>query len=235
MKLRGGVRMSIICTLCETTNIDGALFCDECGGSLEDNVETQENAITCLKSEAPEILESSVIGEHWEKGEAATIICSSCNHTNPSDSQFCEECGANISPLPSTVPPVSNEISQGIEIMEEELQNSSIIAKLLIADGGDELPLDFTEKNELVVGRSDPVSDVYPEIDLTPYGAFEGGVSRQHCTLIMQGNKVGIKDLESTNGTKVNDKQVRGETCILLNEGDVIKLGQTIMTFLTVL
>ena len=58
----------------------------------------------------------------------------------------------------------------------------------------------------------------------------DGGLSRIHATVYRDGDNVWIVDENSTNGSFVNDEQVRGSGTILKN-GDVIKIGnQTKMT-----
>lgn len=55
-------------------------------------------------------------------------------------------------------------------------------------------------------------------------------ISRNHCKLVNKGDSVQICDLESTNGTYVNDRQVKVRN---LYDGDLVKFGRTIMKFLS--
>jgi predicted component of type VI protein secretion system len=48
-------------------------------------------------------------------------------------------------------------------------------------------------------------------------------ISKRHCELLIREDRAFVKDLGSTNGTFVNDQQVRGER--ELNDGDVLKVG----------
>ena len=48
-------------------------------------------------------------------------------------------------------------------------------------------------------------------------------VSRRHCALVMQRNRVQICDLKSSNGTFVNGVRVKGEQ--ILQSGDLVKVG----------
>lgn len=54
-----------------------------------------------------------------------------------------------------------------------------------------------------------------------------GSVSSHHCELILQGNDVLVRDLNSTNGTFVNGQQVTKEA--VLKPGQTLKLGQVEM------
>ncbi len=52
--------------------------------------------------------------------------------------------------------------------------------------------------------------------------------SRKHCAIDIYENKFVIRDLESTNGTYINDTRIKED---LLKEGDRIRIGNTLLTF----
>ena len=54
-------------------------------------------------------------------------------------------------------------------------------------------------------------------------------ISRQHAQILQQGRTIYLRDLNSTNGTFVNNKRV---DIAALDEGTVIKLGNCLLTFL---
>src|SRR6478609_9469288 len=49
-------------------------------------------------------------------------------------------------------------------------------------------------------------------------------VSSHHCEILLKGNDVVVKDLNSTNGTFINGQQITGEA--VLKPGQVLRLGQ---------
>lgn len=55
-------------------------------------------------------------------------------------------------------------------------------------------------------------------------------VSSQHAILLYRSGKFRIKDNLSTNGTYVNGEDIEDES-ILLNDGDIIQVGDTILLF----
>jgi hypothetical protein len=63
------------------------------------------------------------------------------------------------------------------------------------------------------VGRSDE----------NAFTIAEGSVSSRHAELILQGENVLVRDLNSTNGTFINGEQVTGEA--LLKPGQILRLG----------
>lgn len=86
-------------------------------------------------------------------------------------------------------------------------------------------------KAEIVIGREDPVSSVFPDIDLTNHGGDEGGVSRRHARLLVRGNQIYLEDLNSTNFTYVNQQRLTPGQPQLLNNGDEIRLGKVRLNF----
>jgi pSer/pThr/pTyr-binding forkhead associated (FHA) protein len=86
-------------------------------------------------------------------------------------------------------------------------------------------------KTEVTVGREDPVSGVFPDIDLTDHGGDEGGVSRQHARIFVQGVQVFIEDLNSTNYTYVNQQKLTPGQPHPLHDGDVVRFGRVKLSF----
>ena len=71
-----------------------------------------------------------------------------------------------------------------------------------------------------LIGRS---SKVDIQID-------EESISRNHAVIENQGDQIVVRDLNSTNGTYVNDQPIQHR---LLNDGDQVKVGRTIFKFLS--
>ena len=104
-----------------------------------------------------------------------------------------------------------------------------VTARLVLADGSEiVLP---PGKSEYIIGREDPVSNIFPEIDLTPYGGELGGISRQHAKIVHIGNQWSIVDLNSTNHTRVNGQRIEPQTPIPLSDGTKLQFGRLVATF----
>lgn len=78
----------------------------------------------------------------------------------------------------------------------------------------------FLDKPELVIGRSD-TTDVRVDQD---------SVSRQHASIKLESHRYMLQDLGSTNGTFINDMQIEKRA---LQDGDLIRIGQTIFKYLS--
>jgi pSer/pThr/pTyr-binding forkhead associated (FHA) protein len=88
-----------------------------------------------------------------------------------------------------------------------------------------ELPL----TKEVNIGRLDPASASFPDIDLTSDGGLEKGVSRRHAKITRRGSEVFIEDLGSINGTFLNRKKLTPYLPQVLKSGDELQLGKLIL------
>jgi len=103
-------------------------------------------------------------------------------------------------------------------------------APRLVMDEGNDLTLP-TDKPEIIVGREDPISGIFPEIDLTPYGGETGGVSRQHARLNQSAGQWTVTDLNSTNYTRVDGAKIEPNVATPLKDGVRLQFGRVAMTF----
>jgi hypothetical protein len=103
-------------------------------------------------------------------------------------------------------------------------------APRLVMDEGKDLLLP-TDKPEIIVGREDPISGIFPEIDLTPYGGETGGVSRQHARLNYSAGQWTVTDLNSTNYTRVDGAKLEPNVATPLKDGVRLQFGRVAMTF----
>jgi len=83
----------------------------------------------------------------------------------------------------------------------------------------------------VVIGREDPVSGIFPDIDTDQFGGQEAGVGRKHAQLIVQGGQVYMEDLNSVNGTFVNKQKVTPQQPLPLNDGDEIRMGKLVIVY----
>lgn len=79
------------------------------------------------------------------------------------------------------------------------------------------------------LGRTDPVYDIFPEVDLTQDLGREQGVSRKHTCIFQQGNVVKMEDLGSTNGTLLNGKRLDPYMPEILRDGDQFQMGEMLI------
>lgn len=90
----------------------------------------------------------------------------------------------------------------------------------------------MSENQQLILGRSDPASRHRPDVDLSPYGAVERGVSRSHASLRLSGRKLYLTDLGSTNGTFIGGRQLTPHKPEYIRKGEEFLLGRLSVTVL---
>jgi pSer/pThr/pTyr-binding forkhead associated (FHA) protein len=80
-------------------------------------------------------------------------------------------------------------------------------------------------KAAYLIGRHDEASGIHPDLDLTPYGAFEQGVSRAHAMIHVRPDGCFIEDLGSTNETLWNFHRLLPRQLYALKDGDQLRFG----------
>lgn len=139
-----------------------------------------------------------------------TIFCDNCGTRIAGDDVFCAHCGAR----------------------QRHAAPGRPSARLQLAASGDSAAAFVLDKDSHLIGRTDPHTGIFPEVDLSPYDP-ETKVSRRHARIYRQGQQFLIEDLSSVNGTTINGairlppKQPR-----VLNSGDELKLGETMLKFM---
>lgn len=101
-------------------------------------------------------------------------------------------------------------------------------ARLVVSSGA---AIALPSSAQVLIGRADPVSKFYPDVDMTPYGALEHGVGRRHVRLFVQGAQIMIEDQDSTNGTLINGQKIAPRQPQPLREGDMVQLGKLVLRF----
>jgi pSer/pThr/pTyr-binding forkhead associated (FHA) protein len=157
------------------------------------------------------------------------IFCPSCHFKNDAISKVCVYCGtsldqAKLGRLTTEQAPAID--TRGFETPPDlaDFQKRLPSGTLALLIQNKKEPIIFRNVRELILGRI-PEDETETFLDLTPYSAYQLGVSRQHARITHVGKKYILEDIGSTNGTWVNSRRLgAGETCILcLN--DVIDLG----------
>jgi hypothetical protein len=159
------------------------------------------------------------------------IKCPVCQAEHPENTLFCDECGSYLQGgnQKETDPLAAAEVTwrereETSEVPEEEEVASPVSLKLSIPDSGRDVELPLTK--EVNIGRLDPASASFPDIDLTSDGGLEKGVSRRHAKITRRGSEVFIEDLGSINGTFLNRKKLTPYLPQMLKSGDELQLGK---------
>ncbi len=124
-----------------------------------------------------------------------------------------------LAPIPATDAPTIAERPVG------QVVNPVAPTARLQLESGTVLTLP-SGRREIIIGRDDPISGVHPEVDMTPYGAESGGVSRRHVRLTVLEGQWMITDLQSTNHTRVNGVRIDPGVPTQLPDGAQVVLGR---------
>ena len=150
--------------------------------------------------------------------QVETVFCGFCGGRIAADDVYCAHCGMK-QPL----------VGVG---SSAALRAARATAKLIVA-GTTELDVSYTlQKESNLLGRSDPQSNIFPEIDLSRFDP-ETKVSRRHARIWREGETFLIEDLNSVNGTVINDAvRLAPRQPRVLESGDKLRLGETTLHFL---
>jgi CheY-like chemotaxis protein len=77
----------------------------------------------------------------------------------------------------------------------------------------------------MVIGRGDNASGFTPEVDLTSFDAFAKGVSRKHALITIKDQRLMVRDLNSTNGTRLNNVICKPGEEYRLRHGNELMFG----------
>ncbi len=152
------------------------------------------------------------------------VFCGFCGQKIVATDMFCAFCGAKQ-------PLAQKGIHSGI------YASAPLTAQLLIVGTNDlETPAFILEKEDNLVGRRDPMSNIFPEVDLSKYDP-QTKISRRHARIWRTGSEFMVEDLGSSNGTYIlpvvsDSVRLQPHQPQLLTNGDKIKLGDTTLHFM---
>ena len=192
----------IKCSECGYENIDGLDYCDGCGAKLN------------AAAPAPA----------GESGGAAAPEAAA--HPAPAEAAAEPPAEAPTTPPPSETP--TGEIKPPAEA-PAAAAGATARAKLQVVRGGrkgQEFPL---EDGNNLVGRWDPETGAFPEVDLDQDDP-EAKISRKHALIRFEGGKITVEDIGSLNGTYVNRQpRLMPGNPVELKMGDEIIIGKTFL------
>jgi hypothetical protein len=218
-------------------------YCSECGTKIQGVPEMALTRNTPVETEN-QLLQVREL----EKGASSskvsshiTVICPDC--TAPHDilnGDFCEICGYNfVTSTHGEVPPISPRVKEDVGNQEiagvPSLPLCASVSLELIATIDPSLrnpespepplqqPITFKlDKESNLIGRNSQLKGVHPEVALN----FDSAVSHRHALLnrLRDGSFV-LRDIGSTNGTKLNGVELTPMVDVPIKDGDEFTLG----------
>lgn len=229
-----------ICSQCGADNPDWARFCDQCGAPLKTGaipgatppVPPNSGTITTPPNQCPQCGASVIPGEAFCDScgtpltQPAPVNSSAVSSSGVPPQQHYPppqpvqmpatppSWGASPPPAPASVPPTPRGA---------RLSHPLASAHLHVVSANIMLPLPVTD--QIVIGREDAISGIYPDIDLTAYQGIERGVGRRHAQLMVRQGQVLVEDMDSTNGSYLNGQRLLPHSPQPIQSGDELRLG----------
>jgi hypothetical protein len=136
-------------------------------------------------------------------GRPPPPVCSTCSAPRPTEGRFCERCGADL---------VTADASTPVRWVAEIVTDRQLFERvhpdgLVLPEAREVVTLNLTAA-ELLIGRRHEARGIEPAIDLSGPLA-DPAASHRHAVLTrLDDGAYAVTDLDSTNGTELNDGQV---------------------------
>ncbi len=210
----------ITCERCNTENIDGSQYCDECGALLIPVSRGRKSDTTFAED-----------GNNGLHRDALGRAANSSPDMAPAFSPDRAESNASPPSSASTASSNASASSASARLSPDSMRAGGPHAKLVINRGrsvGKEFPINTDEAH---IGRWDADGGIFPDVDLDA-DDLEAKVSRRHARITRRSGQYFIEDMGSTNGTFIN----RGRRLLpgdrqALHDGDEVIVGKTIQRF----
>ncbi len=161
---------------------------------------------------------------------ASTKFCPNCHKINPLDAARCLYCQVPLEVSHSGLISTTTRVGQSqSELSAQSSHRPPSYSELpynvlaLFELNGQE-PFAKSTLAKVTLGRNQ--TSVEGVIDLSPLDAAKFGVSRNHALITHLDERFTIQDLNSTNGTWVNESRLAPGQPYPLNNGALVRLGQ---------
>ncbi|MBN2393579.1 MAG: zinc-ribbon domain-containing protein [Anaerolineae bacterium] len=232
-----------------------ASTCPQCGAPVNPDSPFCDNCGALVAADAaPPAGPQAPIPPTPSAPAAGGMVCKNCGAQLQPGSAFCDMCGAPVSapvaqpqyqPQPVAQQPVYPQPPTQPQYQQPQYAPPSPMAPQQIGEGAIYPPaggrfvvqqtgaqLTFPPgKAEIIVGREDAASNIFPEVDLNDHGGDEGGVSRRHARVALKDGQFYIEDLGSVNFTFVNHQKLAPNQPHPLNNGDEVQFGRVKLNF----
>jgi pSer/pThr/pTyr-binding forkhead associated (FHA) protein len=110
-------------------------------------------------------------------------------------------------------------------VSEQSEDGETPLASLYLKVTATDRQIRLPSAAEVHIGRLDAAHGIFPDLDLTPDGGLEGGVSRRHCKIHQRGSTYLVEDVGSANGTFLNGQRLTPYLPHVLKNEDELQLG----------
>lgn len=161
-------------------------------------------------------------------------ICPNCSSKQFDGTIFCSECGENLvattrheTTLSLGQRPPTGELADEAMLIPAPMPATGPQITLVIMNSGRRISLAMGDG--LLIGRKDNARGIFPDVDLGLDGGYDAGVSRRHAILAYDNGLYTVEDLNSANGTFINEQRLPAQQATRLKQGDELKCGTLLM------
>lgn len=236
-------RSSVKCHACGAENVYGALRCEECSERLEYDIPRLEIGESRLLSRS---VSDKLSQRHTPVQEDRTHFNvqpsaydwdeAESEEDNDDDDDDWNMDGWGEEPITKAedlVVEFESDAKTEQTMALRETSGSCVFKEgmYLVFKAGNAKPLVLCPlvREVMVIGRKtespNPIS-----IDLGPFNGRKKGVSRRHAAIQLNGNRIELVDLGSSNGTSINGCNIPPKERHEIRDGDVIRFGQLTVT-----
>ncbi len=173
------------------------------------------------------------MGESCLQGVSQMQVCPHCQKENSDQDVYCYACG-HILPHGLQLDGETSKFDVSYETLEPQRRWGTAYfdrankLRLTFRDTGE--TLDIAVASTVVLGRahSEP-GVIQPDVDLSPFGAIEKGVSRTHLEFARDYDTVIVTDLGSSNSTFLNGQRILPFEPRILRDNDELRLGHLVV------
>ena len=220
----------IKCSECGYENIDGLDYCDGCGAKLAAGAATATASENGGAVAEPESAAPSTPGAEPAPAAVDAPAEPPASEAPTGEIKPPPEAAAAVEAPAAEAPAAEAPAAEAPAAAAPAAAASSFArAKLQVVRGGrkgQEFPL---EDGNNLVGRWDPETGAFPEVDLDQDDP-EAKISRKHALIRFEVGKITVEDIGSLNGTYVNRQpRLMPGNPVELKSGDEIIIGKTFL------
>lgn len=165
------------------------------------------------------------------------IVCKECGSSQEEGTLFCNECGRYLletAAQATVVLPFSDFAQSTPQSPLTGFKPTTLpeprTVTFVIPSSRRREKINITER--IRVGRTDELSGLLPELNLSDDDGAEKGVSRMHAIIQASSQGLVLIDLSSTNGTLLNNSPLSPQLPYPLKNGDEIRFGDLLVHIL---
>jgi FHA domain len=206
----------IKCGECGYENMDGLDYCDGCGAKLAAAAGSTAAAPEAAPAAAP-------------AAESTDAAPAAAPETSSPEASSNEAPAAEVPKSEAPTGEIKPEAAPESAPATTAAAGAPFKAKLSVVRGGrkgQEFPL---EDGNNLIGRWDPETGSFPEVDLDADDP-EAKISRKHALIRIDGGRITIEDIGSLNGTYVNRQpRLSPGSPAEIKSGDEVIIGKTFL------